>query len=61
MTKFDRKFTALYGLYIADSLAMPSHFITDKNQLIKDYGVIKSFKQPLKKMKGSILNQTYKN
>jgi ADP-ribosylglycohydrolase len=50
LTKFDRKFTALYGLYISDSLAMPSHFITDKNQLIKDYGVIKSFKQPLKKM-----------
>ena len=44
LTHFDRKFTALFGLYIADSLAMPSHMITDKNQLIKNYGVIKSFK-----------------
>lgn len=42
-----RKEGALYGLYIADAVAMPVHWMYNLQNLKKDYGQIKGYVQPL--------------
>ena len=52
----DRKRAALTGLYIADAVASPVHWMYDLRQLKADYGTIKGYVKPKSKFQGSILN-----
>lgn len=52
----ERRQAALLGMYVADSVAMPVHWMYNLGQLKKDYGVIKSFVKPKDRFDGSIMN-----
>jgi len=56
LTINDRKQAALFGLFVADSVAMPVHWYYDRRQLIEDYGTIKGYVKPKDRFVGSILN-----
>lgn len=52
----DRKVAALTGLYIADAVAAPVHWMYDLRQLREDYGTITGYVAPKEKFRGSIMN-----
>jgi len=52
----DRQSAALFGLYVADAVAMPVHWMYDLRNLKRDYGEIKGYRKPLDKFRGSIMN-----
>ena len=52
----DRKKAALFGLYIADAVAMPVHWMYDLRQLRMDYGKVTGYVKPKDKFSGSIMN-----
>jgi len=52
----DRQRAVLFGLYVADAVAMPVHWMYDLRNLKRDYGEIKGYRKPLDKFRGSILN-----
>ena len=56
LTINDRKQAALFGLFVADSVAMPVHWYYDRRQLIEDYGTIKGYVKPKDRFVCSILN-----
>jgi hypothetical protein len=49
-------YAALFGLYVADSVAMPVHWMYNLDQLKRDYGEIKGYREPKEKFQGSIMN-----
>jgi ADP-ribosyl-[dinitrogen reductase] hydrolase len=49
-------YATLFGLYVADAVAMPVHWMYNLDQLNSDYGEIKGYRAPKKKFKGSIMN-----
>ena len=54
----DRKTAALFGMYVADSVAMPVHWMYNLNQLKRDYGRITGYVKPQEKFEGIfILNK----
>jgi len=52
----DRKRASLLGLYVADAVAMPVHWMYDLHQLKSDYGVIKGYVKPKDTFRNSIMN-----
>jgi len=52
----DRQSAALFGLYVADAVAMPVHWMYDLRNLKRDYGEIKGYRKPLDTFRGSIMN-----
>jgi len=57
--RMDRVKGALYGLLIADALAMPTHwYYGGRRQVEHDYGVIKGFVQPKTQISGSIMGKS---
>jgi len=53
----DRIAGALWGLYIGDALAMPTHwYYGGSGQVMRDYGEIKGYVKPKKELQGSIMN-----
>lgn len=52
----ERRQAALLGMYVADAVAMPVHWMYNLGQLKKDYGVIRSFVKPKDRFDGSIMN-----
>jgi len=52
----DRQRAVLFGLYVADAVAMPVHWMYDLRNLKRDYGEIKGYRKPLDKFRGSIMN-----
>ena len=52
----NRKKAALIGLFIADAVAMPVHWMYDLYQLKADYGVIRGYVKPKDEFRGSIMN-----
>lgn len=53
----DRVRGALWGLYIGDALAMPSHwYYGGPSQVQREYGVIKGYVAPVSRLSGSIMN-----
>lgn len=56
----DRIGGALWGLFIGDALAMPSHwYYGGSGQVVRDYGgPIKHYVQPKKELRGSIMNKS---
>jgi len=52
----ERKYGALYGLYVADAVAMPVHWMYNLSNLRKDYGKITGYAKPLDKFQGSIMS-----
>jgi ADP-ribosylglycohydrolase len=38
LNEYDRYTGALFGLYVADAVAMPVHWMYDLRQLNQDYG-----------------------
>jgi ADP-ribosylglycohydrolase len=55
----DRLKGALYGMLIADALAMPSHwYYGGQRQVARDYGPITSYVAPLEKLPGSIMGKS---
>ena len=52
----ERKQAALTGLFIADAVASPVHWMYDLRQLKADYGTITGYVKPKAKFAGSILN-----
>jgi hypothetical protein len=52
----DRKKAALFGLYVADAVAMPVHWMYDRRQLYDDYGTISGYVRPKDQFVGSIMN-----
>lgn len=52
----ERKQAALTGLFIADAVASPVHWMYDLRQLKGDYGTISGYVKPKAKFAGSILN-----
>lgn len=52
----ERRQAALLGMYVADAVAMPVHWMYNLGQLKRDYGVIRSFVKPKDRFEGSILN-----
>lgn len=51
-----RSYGALYGLYAADSMAMPTHWMYDSRAIMRDYGVISKYMTPKDEMEGSIMS-----
>eukprot|EP00960_Hanusia_phi_P067047 766534-Hanusia_phi.AAC.2 len=47
---------SLWGLYIGDALAMPTHWYYDQNHLRRTYGEIKGYVAPQDKLPGSIMS-----
>ena len=56
MALTERKRASMLGLYIADAVAMPVHWMYDLRQLSADYGVITGYAKPKDKFQGSIMN-----
>ena len=56
LSVYDRKYAALYGLYVADAVAMPVHWMYDLRNLKRDYGQITGYTAPLDRFDGSIMN-----
>lgn len=56
LTVQERKFGALYGLYCADSIAMPVHWMYNLQLLKRDYGTITGYTAPLDKFEGSLMS-----
>lgn len=56
LSQLDRIRGALYGLYYADAIAMPVHWMYDLRQLQADYGTITGYTKPKDKFVGSIMN-----
>lgn len=56
LTMLDRKKAALFGLYVADAVAMPVHWYYSTSQLKSDYGTIMGYVKPKDKFAGSIMN-----
>ena len=56
MTLVERKRASMLGLYIADAVAMPVHWMYDLRQLKADYGTITGYVQPKDKFQGCIMN-----
>ena len=52
----ERRRAALLGLYVADAVAMPVHWMYNLQQLKRDYGTISGYVKPREKFDGSILN-----
>lgn len=52
----NRKKACLMGLYVADAIAMPVHWMYDLHQLKADYGVVSGYMQPKDNFRGSIMN-----
>ena len=52
----DRMRAALFGLYVADAVAMPVHWMYDLRNLQRDYGQVKGYMRPLDKFEGSIMS-----
>ena len=50
------KKAALFGLYVADAVAMPVHWMYNLNNLKRDYGTIQGYVQPKDYFEGSIMN-----
>jgi hypothetical protein len=42
-------YAALFGLYVADSVAMPVHWMYNLDQLKRDYGEIEGYREPKEK------------
>ncbi|CAK0909146.1 unnamed protein product [Prorocentrum cordatum] len=59
-TALDRIRGALWGLYIGDAMAMPSHwYYGGAAQVARDYGgPIRGYVQPRKELAGSIMNKS---
>jgi len=38
LSSYERKKAALFGIYVADAVAMPVHWMYDLRNLKKDYG-----------------------
>ncbi|MEM7247449.1 MAG: ADP-ribosylglycohydrolase family protein [Acidobacteriota bacterium] len=55
-TTHDRKTAALLGLFVADAVAMPVHWMYDLGQLRADYGTITGYVAPKDRFRGSIMN-----
>ncbi len=51
----DRVAGALYGVFIADALAMPVHWYYDTNALRRDYGLVQDYQAPKNPHPDSIL------
>ncbi|MDA3896444.1 MAG: ADP-ribosylglycohydrolase family protein [Desulfobacteraceae bacterium] len=51
----DRIKGALYGMFIADALAMPVHWYYDREALIRDYGWVTGYLAPKNPHPDSIL------
>jgi hypothetical protein len=49
----DRKLAALFGVFVADAVAMPVHWMYNLNQLQKDYGRITGYVKPNDKFEGN--------
>ncbi len=43
LSSYDRKKAALFGIYVADAVAMPVHWMYDLRNLKRDYGEIKGY------------------
>jgi ADP-ribosylglycohydrolase len=54
-TSRDRAEGALWGMMIADALAMPVHWYYDRSALRRDYGVVRDYLVPRNPHPGSIL------
>lgn len=55
----DRIGGALWGLYIADAMSMPSHwYYGGQGQIARDYGRIDGYKKPVMDLPGSIMNKS---
>lgn len=52
----DRMRASLWGLYIGDALAMPTHWYYDQRHLQRTYGQIKGYVKPMDKLPGSIMS-----
>ena len=52
----DRMRASLWGLYIGDALAMPTHWYYDQSHLRRTYGQIKGYVKPQDKLPGSIMS-----
>jgi hypothetical protein len=46
----------LFGLYVADSVAMPVHWMYNLEFLKRDYGEIKGYTAPLDQFEGSYMD-----
>jgi hypothetical protein len=53
----ERKVAALYGMYVADAVAMPVHWMYNLALLKRDYGQISGFVKPKDKFEGIPLSQ----
>jgi len=58
MTARDRAEGALWGLLIADALAMPVHWYYDRSALRRDYGLVRDYLAPRNPHPGSILHRS---
>ena len=54
----DRLRGSLLGLFVADAVAMPVHWMYDLRLLKRDYGVISGYAKPLDHCEGSIMNKS---
>jgi len=52
----DRVRASLWGLYIGDALAMPTHWYYDQGHLRRTFGQIKGYVAPMDKLPGSIMS-----
>jgi ADP-ribosylglycohydrolase len=52
----ERKRASLLGLYVADAIAMPVHWMYDLHQLKADYGTITGYVKPKDQFRNSIMN-----
>lgn len=52
LTVGERKIAALYGMYVADAVAMPVHWMYNLALLKRDYGQIRGFVKPKDKFEG---------
>jgi ADP-ribosyl-[dinitrogen reductase] hydrolase len=53
---FERKKGAMLGMYVADAVAMPVHWMYNLGLLQRDYGKITGYMKPKDKFEGSIMN-----
>jgi hypothetical protein len=53
MNVSERKVAALYGMYVADAVAMPVHWMYNLANLKRDYGQITGFVKPKDKFEGT--------
>mmetsp|Transcript_17736 Transcript_17736/g.30030 ORF Transcript_17736/g.30030 Transcript_17736/m.30030 type:complete len:91 (+) Transcript_17736:52-324(+) len=56
LSTLERKRASLFGLYVADAVAMPVHWMYDLRNLKRDYGQITGYTKPLDRFEGSIMN-----